>query len=89
MQQHSSGQPPEKKLRVGGNYASADPTNYDYQVNDFFFFCIEYYRLYNLEKSKSTATDLSTTTTTTTTFLVCSSLYLYHTYYLFNSAFVV
>jgi hypothetical protein len=38
MQQHSSGQPPEKKLRVGGNYASGDPTNYDYQVNDFLVF---------------------------------------------------
>jgi hypothetical protein len=36
MQQHSSGQPPEKKLRVGGNYAGGDPTNYDYQVNEIF-----------------------------------------------------
>lgn len=25
-------QPPEKKLRVGGNYATGDPMNYDYQV---------------------------------------------------------
>ena len=36
QQQHSSGQPPEKKLRVGGNYAGGDPTNYDYQVNNIF-----------------------------------------------------
>jgi hypothetical protein len=44
MQQHTSninvqGQPPEKKLRVAGNYTGGDPTNYDYQVNrDTFFF---------------------------------------------------
>ena len=37
MQQHSSGQPPEKKLRVAANYASGDPNNYDYQVNNFYF----------------------------------------------------
>jgi len=35
MQQHSSGQPPEKKLRVSGNYPSGDPSNYDYQVNKY------------------------------------------------------
>jgi hypothetical protein len=33
MPQHSSGQPPEKKLRIAGNYAGGDPPNYEYQVN--------------------------------------------------------
>jgi hypothetical protein len=33
MQQHSSGQPPEKKLRLTGNYPNGDPPNYEYQVN--------------------------------------------------------
>ena len=32
MQQHSSGQPPEKKLRMSANYATGDPSNYEYQV---------------------------------------------------------
>lgn len=32
QQQHASGQPPGKKLRVTGNYAGADPSEYDFQV---------------------------------------------------------
>ena len=40
MQQHSSGQPPEKKIRVAGNYTSGgDPPNYEYQVNKNLLFC--------------------------------------------------
>ncbi len=37
MQQHASGQPPEKKLRISGNYTGGDPTNYEYQVNKYIF----------------------------------------------------
>jgi len=33
IQQHPSGQPPGKKLRVSGNYPGGDPSNYEYQRN--------------------------------------------------------
>ena len=78
MQQHSSGQPPEKKIRVTGNYASGDPTNYDYQVNKFIdrFLLLTKFPL--LAKSKSTATTTTdVSAATAATFLVCSSFYMY------------
>lgn len=43
MQQHSTGQPPEKKPRITGNYTGGESSNYEYQVNKnhFFFNLIE------------------------------------------------
>lgn len=57
-------QPPEKKLRVAGNYAPSDSMNYDYQVRIPKHFNKETSLLIKLclEKYKSIATSLSTTT---------------------------
>lgn len=90
MQQHSSGQPPEKKLRVGGNYTNADPNNYDYQVNLSLF--IPFSPSFILEKCQSNPTTATTNVSSTTSLLICSLLYLYmHIYsdYLFPSALIV
>ena len=86
MQQHPSnvnvqGQPPEKKLRVSGNYTAGDPTNYEYQVNRKICFCF-YFLFFIVEKSEST-----NVSTTTATFLVCSFIYKYIIYLLVHSLF--
>jgi hypothetical protein len=87
MQQHSSGQPPEKKLRVGGNYASGDPTNYDYQVSDFLVFFIVHFA-----SSKFREIQINSNRFINNNNNNVFSLFIFifvYTYYLFNSAFVV
>lgn len=82
MQQHASGQPPEKKLRVGGNYTTADPNNYDYQVK-FFFPFIHHSSFSIPEKCQSNSTATTTHVSSTTSLLICLLFNLYMHIYIY------
>ena len=82
QQQHPSGQPPEKKLRVNGPFAGGDAVGYDFQVNqfDFVFNGLIQFFFDFLAKCKSTTTTTTATTnvsTPTITFLDQSTINVY------------